>query len=192
MGASRWIGRGDKNAADQAAVDSDAPDGEHGLDAWGRRDRRGREGRGTRCSSTARRSETGRARRCDVAVDPLEGTRLDGPRGSPARSACSRSRSAGRAASRERHVYMDKIAVGPRGGRRHRHRRLAERERQRASPRRRAGPERRDGGRPRARKRHDDLIAELRESGRAGEPDPRRRRCAVHRSGDSPARAWTC
>ena len=46
MAAGRWVGRGDKIAADQAAVDAMRADARHRLDAGRRRDRRGREGRG--------------------------------------------------------------------------------------------------------------------------------------------------
>ena len=46
MGAARWIGRGDKNAADGAAVDLMRRMINTVDDAGRRRDRRGREGRG--------------------------------------------------------------------------------------------------------------------------------------------------
>ena len=75
MAAGRWVGRGDKNGADGAAVNAMRQ-----LDLLGdhercRRHRRGREGR--RADALQRR--VGRDREgplCDVAVDPVDGTTL--------------------------------------------------------------------------------------------------------------------
>ena len=70
MGAARWVGRGDKEAADQAAV--------------------------------------------DVAVDPLEGTRLTA-NGAPNAIAVIAVAERGTMFFPGAAVYMEKIAVGPQG-----------------------------------------------------------------------------
>ena len=47
LAAARWVGRGDKNAADQAAVDAMRLLVQRGAHGWHRRDRRGRKRPGT-------------------------------------------------------------------------------------------------------------------------------------------------
>ncbi len=111
MGAGRWIGRGDKNAADQAAVDAMramldtvAMDGVVVI-GEGEKDEapmlyngeRGRRGR--------------RAATVDVAVDPLEGTRLTAL-GQPNAIAVIAVAERGSMFFPGAAVYMEKIAVG--------------------------------------------------------------------------------
>jgi fructose-1,6-bisphosphatase II len=73
--ATPFIGRGDKNAADQAAVDAMrkflSTVNFQGL--WSLvRVKKTRH----RCSSTVKRSEREMDRKCDIAVDPIDGTSL--------------------------------------------------------------------------------------------------------------------
>ena len=100
----------------------------------------------------------------DVAVDPLEGTRLTAL-GQPNAIAVIALAERGTMFFPGAAVYMDKIAVGPEAVGRDRHRRAPDRER---APRGRGARARR----PREvdvvvleRERHDALIAELREAG---------------------------
>jgi fructose-1,6-bisphosphatase II len=111
MGASRWIGRGDKNAADQAAVDLMRfmvnSVSMRGVVVIG-------EGEKDEAPMLYNGEEVGDGTgpEVDVAVDPLEGTRL---------TALGISGSISVIAVAERGsmffpgaaVYMDKIAVGP-------------------------------------------------------------------------------
>jgi fructose-1,6-bisphosphatase II len=111
MAAARWVGRGDKNAADQAAVD--------GMRAMldtvemngvvvigeGEKDEAPMLYNGERVGS-------GRGPEVDVAVDPLEGTRLTAL-GSPNAIAVIAVAERGTMFFPGVAVYMDKIACGP-------------------------------------------------------------------------------
>ena len=88
LACARWVGFGDKIAADQAAVDAmrhmlaDGRDARTGVGG----DRRGQKDAGARCCSTASDSAAGHGVALEVAVDPLEGTDLVARGGSPTRS----------------------------------------------------------------------------------------------------------
>src|SRR5215471_1538769 len=100
LAAGRWIGRGDKMSADQAAVDA--------MRAM--LDTVSMDG----CVLNGERVGDGTGPEVDVAVDPLEGTRL---------TALGQPNAIAVIALAERHtiffpgaaVYMEKIAVGPQG-----------------------------------------------------------------------------
>ena len=112
LGAGRWLGRGDKEAADQAAVDGmrlhlktiDID----GLVVIG-------EGEKDEAPMlyNEERVGTGRGMAVDVAVDPVDGTTLtaEGRPGAIAVIALSEGRGSMYAPGSL--VYMDKIAVGP-------------------------------------------------------------------------------
>jgi fructose-1,6-bisphosphatase II len=112
MGAARWLGRGDKEAADQAAVDGMrlhlATLDIDGLVVIGE---------GEKDSApmlfNGERVGTGRGLVVDVAVDPVDGTTLtaSGIPGAIAVIALSEGRGSMYAPGSL--VYMDKIAVGP-------------------------------------------------------------------------------
>ena len=75
LAAARWVGHGDKIAADQAAVD--AMRFVSTLSRWTASSSSARARRTKpRCSTTASRSATAARREVDIAVDPLEGTTL--------------------------------------------------------------------------------------------------------------------
>ena len=111
MGAGRWIGRGDKNAADQAAVDAMramldtvAMDGSVVI-GEGEKDEAPMLYNGEAVGDG-----TGPA--VDVAVDPLEGTRLTAL-GQPNAIAVIAVAERGTMFFPGAAVYMEKIAVGP-------------------------------------------------------------------------------
>ena len=111
MGAARWIGRGDKNAADQAAVDAMrlmldtvAMDGVVVI-GEGEKDEAPMLYNGERVGN-------GVGPEVDVAVDPLEGTRLTAL-GQPNAIAVIAVGERGSMLFPGAAVYMDKIAVGP-------------------------------------------------------------------------------
>jgi len=111
MGAARWIGRGDKEAADQAAVDAMrlmldtvVMDGVVVI-GEGEKDRAPMLYNGERVGS-------GSGPEVDVAVDPLEGTRLTAL-GQPNAIAVIAVAERGTMFFPGAAVYMDKIAVGP-------------------------------------------------------------------------------
>src|ERR671919_811845 len=113
MGAGRWIGRGDKNAADQAAVDAMrvmldtvAMDGVVVI-GEGEKDEAPMLYNGERIGS-------GNGPEVDVAVDPLEGTRLTAL-GQPNAIAVMAVAERGTMFFPGAAVYMEKIAVGPQG-----------------------------------------------------------------------------
>ena len=129
LGAGRWVGRGDKIAADQAAVDamramldSVSMDGVVVI-GEGEKDEAPMLFNGEPVGD-------GTGPEVDVAVDPLEGTRLTAL-GQPNAIAVIAVAERGTMFFPGAAVYMEKIAVGPRGHRRHRHRRVADGERQR-------------------------------------------------------------
>src|SRR5262245_42082414 len=110
MGAGRWIGRGDKNAADQAAVDAMramldtvAMDGSVVI-GEGEKDEAPMLYNGESVGDG-----TGPA--VDVAVDPLEGTRLTAL-GQPNAIAVIAVAERGTMFFPGAAVYMEKIAVG--------------------------------------------------------------------------------
>jgi fructose-1,6-bisphosphatase II len=114
MAAARWIGRGDKNSADRAAVDAMRAmlstvdmDGVVVI-GEGEKDRAPMLYNGERVGS-------GQGPRVDVAVDPLEGTRLTA-QGQP--NAISIIAVADRGAMYDPGpaFYMEKIAAGPEAG----------------------------------------------------------------------------
>ncbi len=110
MGAARWVGRGDKEAADQAAVDAMrlmldtvAMDGVVVI-GEGEKDQAPMLFNGEEVGS-------GEGPAVDVAVDPLEGTRLTA-NGAPNAIAVIAVAERGTMFSPGAAVYMDKIAVG--------------------------------------------------------------------------------
>ena len=113
MGAARWVGRGDKNTADQAAVDAMR----HMLDSVhmdgvvvigeGEKDEAPMLFNGERVGD-------GTGAEVDVAVDPLEGTRLTAL-GQPNAIAVIAVAERGTMFYPGAAVYMEKIAVGPVG-----------------------------------------------------------------------------
>src|SRR5918995_206226 len=111
MGAGRWIGRGDKNAADQAAVDAmrvmlDTV-AMAGVVVIG-------EGEKDKAPMLYNGEEIGDGGgpEVDVAVDPLEGTRLTAL-GQPNAISVMAVAERGTMFFPGAAVYMDKIAVGP-------------------------------------------------------------------------------
>ncbi len=111
LGAGRWIGRGDKEAADQAAVDAMramldtvAMDGVVVI-GEGEKDEAPMLYNGERVGD-------GRPPEVDVAVDPLEGTRLTSV-GQPNAIAVIAVAERGTMFFPGAAVYMDKIAAGP-------------------------------------------------------------------------------
>src|SRR5499425_2112211 len=110
MGAGRWIGRGDKNAADQAAVDAmrtmlDTVTMD-GVVVIG-------EGEKDEAPMLYNGEPVGEGRgpQVDVAVDPLEGTRLTAL-GQPNAIAVIAVAERGSMFFPGAAVYMEKIAVG--------------------------------------------------------------------------------
>jgi fructose-1,6-bisphosphatase II len=162
MGAARWIGRGDKNAADQAAVDLMRrminTVGMQGVVVIG-------EGEKDEAPMLFNGEQVGAGfgPEVDVAVDPLEGTRLTAL-GMPGAIAVIAVAERGSMFFPGAALYMDKIAVGPEA---------ADAIDIDASPtenvRAVAAAKRMDVSDLTVvvleRDRHDDLIAELRESG---------------------------
>ncbi len=110
MGAGRWIGRGDKIAADQAAVDGMRTMLDtvrmQGIVVIG-------EGEKDEAPMLYNGEEVGNGEgpEVDVAVDPLEGTRLTA-NGSPGAIAVIAVAERGTMLFPGAAVYMDKIAVG--------------------------------------------------------------------------------
>ena len=113
MAAGRWVGRGDKNSADQAAVDamramldSVSMDGVVVI-GEGEKDEAPMLFNGESVGD-------GTGPQVDVAVDPLEGTRLTAL-GQPNAIAVMAVAERGTMFFPGAAVYMDKIAVGPQG-----------------------------------------------------------------------------
>jgi fructose-1,6-bisphosphatase II len=110
MGAGRWIGRGDKNAADQAAVDAMRAMLDTVVMAGvvvigeGEKDEAPMLFNGERVGQ-------GGGPEVDVAVDPLEGTRLTAL-GQPNAIAVIAAADRGSMFFPDAAVYMEKIAVG--------------------------------------------------------------------------------
>ena len=162
MGASRWIGRGDKNAADKAAVDLMRlmvnTVSMRGVVVIG-------EGEKDEAPMLFNGEEIGDGTgpEVDVAVDPLEGTRLTAL-GIPGSISVIAVAERGSMFFPGAAVYMDKIAVGPQA---------ADAIDIDAPPSENVARVAEATGRAvndvtvvvLERERHDDLIAELRESG---------------------------
>jgi fructose-1,6-bisphosphatase II len=110
MGAARWVGRGDKEAADQAAVDAMrvmlGTVSMRGVVVIG-------EGEKDKAPMLYNGEEIGNGHGADVdvAVDPLEGTRLTA-NGAPNATAVIAASERGTMFFPGAAVYMDKIAVG--------------------------------------------------------------------------------
>src|SRR6266516_4798567 len=102
MGAGRWVGRGDKIAADQAAVDAMRAM----LDSVSMD--------GVVVIGNGESIGDGTGPQVDVAVDPLEGTRLTAL-GQPNAIAVIAVAERGTMFFPGAAVYMNKIAVGPQG-----------------------------------------------------------------------------
>lgn len=114
LAASRWVGKGDKNAADGAAVeamrrafDSVAIDGTVVI-GEGEMDEAPMLYIGEKVGLYAK---SGGGMRADIAVDPLEGTSLTAKGGPNAMAVVALAPRGGFLHAPD--VYMDKIAVGP-------------------------------------------------------------------------------
>jgi fructose-1,6-bisphosphatase II len=111
MSAARWQGRGDKEAGDQAAVDAmrqvlDTVVMEGTIIIGeGEKDEAPMLFNGERVG-------TGEPPKVDLAVDPVDGTRLLAE-GRPVRSRCSPPRLPERCSIPDPCVYMEKLVVGP-------------------------------------------------------------------------------
>ena len=162
MGASRWIGRGDKNAADQAAVDLMRfmvnSVSMRGVVVIG-------EGEKDEAPMLFNGEEVGNGEgpEVDVAVDPLEGTRLTAF-GQPNAIAVIAVAERGTMLFPGAAVYMEKIAVGPDA--------IDAIDIERGPTENVVAVAEALGKTPREvdvvvleRERHDDLIAELRDAG---------------------------
>ncbi|MFN0155887.1 MAG: class II fructose-bisphosphatase, partial [Gaiella sp.] len=162
LAASQWVGRGDKNAADQAAVDGMrlmmSTVSMHGVVVIG-------EGEKDEAPMLYNGEEVGdgSGAEVDVAVDPLEGTRLTAL-GQPGAIAVIAVAERGSMFFPGAALYMDKIAVGPEAADAididasptENVRRVAETKGMEVNDLTVVVLE---------RERHDDLIAELRDSG---------------------------
>jgi fructose-1,6-bisphosphatase II len=165
MAAGRWVGRGDKNGADGAAVDAMRTDADrHRLDdgvvviGEGEKDDAPMLFNGEEVGD-------GTGPLCDVAVDPIDGTTLMA-KGMPNAIAVI--------AVAERGSMFDPGPCGvlhgqdrrrARSRRRRRHHRAGGREHPRGSPRPRASRSRTSPSCILDRPRHAELIAEVREAG---------------------------
>ena len=139
LAAGRWMGKGDKNRADQAAVEAMR---EALRQARHRRRDRHRRGRARRGAHALHRRE-GRPRggeQIDIAVDPLEGTNLTAY-GQPNSLAVLAFGPKGTLLNAP-DTYMMKVATGPLGGRLHPRRRHARPRTAAASPRHSTAPSR--------------------------------------------------
>ena len=179
MAAARWIGRGEKESADQAAVDAmrfvlDSV-AMRGVVVIG-------EGEKDEAPMLYNGEEvgSGEGAEVDVAVDPLEGTRLTAL-GQPGAIAVIAVAERGTMLFPGAAFYMEKIAVGPRA--------VDAIDITRSPTENVARVAEALGKTAREvdvvvleRDRHAELIAELRDCGRAREADPRRRRRAGDRS----------
>ena len=180
MAAARWIGRGEKESADQAAVDAmrfvlDSV-AMRGVVVIG-------EGEKDEAPMLYNGEEVGNGEgpEVDVAVDPLEGTRLTAL-GQPNAIAVIAVAERGTMLFPGAALYMEKIAVGPGAIDAIDIERRPDRERERRRRGARQDAARGRRRRPRARApRRADRGAPRR--GRARAPDPRRRRRAGDRRG---------
>ena len=171
MGAARWIGRGDKNAADGAAVDLMRrminTVTMQGVVVIG-------EGEKDEAPMlfNDERVGAGFGPEVDVAVDPLEGTRLTAL-GIPGSISVIAVAERGSMFFPGAALYMEKIAVGPEAARRDRPQCIADGERQRRRSGKGHAGDRPHRRRPRARSARgaDRRAPGL---GRPREPHPRR------------------
>ena len=178
--ASRWIGRGDKNAADQAAVDAMRlminTVSMRGVVVIG-------EGEKDEAPMLYNGEEVGDGTgpEVDVAVDPLEGTRLTAL-GMPNAISVIAVAERGTMFFPGAALYMDKIAVGPEGADAIDIDATPTENLERVAEAKGVRRERPHGRRPRARppRRPDRRAARGR---RARQPHPRRRRRAGDRGG---------
>ena len=110
LSASRWMGRGDEKAADQAAVDS-MRIALNGMDIAGTVV----IGEGERDEAPmlfiGEKVGTGKGPKIDIALDPLEGTTICATGGTNALAVIAMAVDGGFFNAPD--VYMDKIAVGP-------------------------------------------------------------------------------
>ena len=110
LSASRWMGRGDEKAADQAAVDS-MRIALNGMDIAGTVV----IGEGERDEAPmlfiGEKVGTGKGPKIDIALDPLEGTTICATGGANALAVIAMAVDGGFLNAPD--VYMDKIAVGP-------------------------------------------------------------------------------
>ena len=110
LSASRWMGRGDEKAADQAAVDS-MRIALNGMDIAGTVV----IGEGERDEAPmlfiGEKVGNGKGPKIDIALDPLEGTTICATGGSNALAVIAMAVDGGFLNAPD--VYMDKIAVGP-------------------------------------------------------------------------------
>jgi fructose-1,6-bisphosphatase II / sedoheptulose-1,7-bisphosphatase len=110
LSASRWMGRGDEKAADQAAVDS-MRIALNGMDIAGTVV----IGEGERDEAPmlfiGEKVGTGKGPKIDIALDPLEGTTICATGGPNALAVIAMAVDGGFLNAPD--VYMDKIAVGP-------------------------------------------------------------------------------
>ena len=190
MAAARWIGRGEKESADQAAVDAMRFDARQraacdGVVVIG-------EGEKDEAPMLYNGEEVGNGDgpEVDVAVDPLEGTRLTAL-GQPSAIAVIAVAERGTMLFPGAAFYMEKIAVGPRA--------IDAIDITRSPTENVAAVAEALEKTPREvdvvvleRDRHEQLIAELREAGAQREADPRRRRRAGDRRRAGRAPASTC
>ena len=110
LSASKWMGRGDEKAADQAAVDS-MRIALNGIDIEGKVV----IGEGERDEAPmlyiGELVGTGNGPKVDIALDPLEGTTICATGGSNALAVVAMAADGGFLNAPD--VYMDKIAIGP-------------------------------------------------------------------------------
>ena len=163
MAAGRWVGRGDKNGGDGAAVDAMrqliGSVSMRGIVVIG-------EGEKDEAPMLFNGEEVGNGEGpwCDVAVDPIDGTTLMA-KGMPGSVAVLAVAERGAMFDPSAVFYMEKLAVGPGGGRRHRHH----------AARGREHPPGRGGEGHRGQRRHG-VRARPAPARRPGEGDPPHRR----------------
>ena len=163
LAAGRWIGRGDKNAADGAAVDAmrlmiDSVSMD-GVVVIG-------EGEKDEAPMLFNGEEVGNGEGpgVDVAVDPIDGTALTAI-GQPNALSVIALAERGTMFFPGAAVYMEKVATGPGGRRRDRHHAPARRRTSAGSRRPRASAPRRSRSTILDRPRHTDIIDAVRDVG---------------------------
>ena len=146
MAAARWVGRGDKNGADGAAVhamrmliNTVSMDGVVVI-GEGEKDRAPMLYNGEQVGD-------GSGPACDVAVDPIDGTRLTA-NGMPNAISVIAVSARGSMYDPSAVFYMSKLVTGPQAAERGGHRGLARREHRRGRAGQALLPARRDRGHP--------------------------------------------